>query len=1087
MKSSMKIFALLFAFTIISSTSLNAQFTDPNGDPGKPLLEIWVYGLNFTAISWEADDQIAAYDGDVCVGMLELTVDPDETNWVSSHLIAYTYDLSGNPLYTPGNPLQLRYYDDDEGDYYVASGAGIDFHDTWYAPIMEEPFYPALGAYGYCYVDLTFAAIPSPYGATLNVQVFEYDDNLPGWVELTDAQAAVSCCGVSLVWDGGADHRYEGNIFAGLSGTDDYNYTITTTATGFATESYVETFNPFTETVAVDIFLNTYDDLTGLVRINETPGGTLVNAVGAEVTTTINGVIYSAVTGSDGTYVLEDVPDGEWTFTYSYPGRVIFDDPHTIDHNSGNTTDNDVDLDFPQGTVSGEIFDAESIALITDDNIKVELWTLDGTTLVETFTSTVGTYSLETYGGIYDIVLTDISNANNTYETFTFHDYLIMPGADETLNFNMFNGTHSGYFDEITGNPNSMWTIQIEMAKFGGTYLLPFDEIAIYDTDQDKLVGSLVFEKTATGPNSGTNTLKAFAQFNTGATGFVEGNNMTFKAFDISHGEEYEVPINWWFHPDMGTYWGTTFPDPNENHISYLNIYWGTTPGQLNGHIGGDATSGCTATADLDGVTVSAINVFTGEVAGSYVTGTGATGDYSIQLDPGTYQVRMSKDGYETFETIEPHVLILQSDIVTLNKTLVCQSEVEISYSLSEPGYHFISRCVEVASTDMRPLLNNNASPVDWDGTNMHSSWVANDTDPLIAGTTQLYWDLGAGPAAWDPDPYAWILLEGYQVFIEDIASDFTFDMEGYLEKPETNPIALTTGISYIPYFTYDYSASPQDDALTAFDGILGELDWVMDSYGNRLHNDNGVWYDNVGPMKPGAGYKIKMNTAATLTYPASAKKSATNGRVLLDPVHFVYNQGNAGEWTYTMYINTNDFEIGDELAAYSNDVLVGSMVIDSEEPWENDLNTFNQAINGGYDINTPIELVAWDASEGAQYSVIFEMENVNGSCYLGEVYPPGLAHFSYVNLYRGVVSVDENQVDNAVRVYPNPANTTLNIESVSNINQITVYNIHGALISATNVNAKTQQVDVSNFVTGTYLIQLHTDTGVITKRVIVK
>jgi phospholipid N-methyltransferase len=46
---------------------------------------------------------------------------------------------------------------------------------------------------------------------------------------------------------------------------------------------------------------------------------------------------------------------------------------------------------------------------------------------------------------------------------------------------------------------------------------------------------------------------------------------------------------------------------------------------------------------------------------------------------------------------------------------------------------------------------------------------------------------------------------------------------------------------------------------------------------------------------------------------------------------------------------------------------------------------------------------------------------------------------------------------------------------------------MYGALVATTTVNAKRQQMDVSNMVTGTYLIQLRTDTGVITKRVIIK
>ena len=108
-------------------------------------------------------------------------------------------------------------------------------------------------------------------------------------------------------------------------------------------------------------------------------------------------------------------------------------------------------------------------------------------------------------------------------------------------------------------------------------------------------------------------------------------------------------------------------------------------------------------------------------------------------------------------------------------------------------------------------------------------------------------------------------------------------------------------------------------------------------------------------------------------------------------------------------------------------------------------------------------------------------------NAYIGTMYPAGLDHFSYVNVYRGIVRVDENQIDNRVKVYPNPTNGTLNIESVSNINELRIYNVYGALVAATNVNAKQQSFDVSAYTPGTYLVQLHTDTGVITKRVIIR
>jgi len=176
------------------------------------------------------------------------------------------------------------------------------------------------------------------------------------------------------------------------------------------------------------------------------------------------------------------------------------------------------------------------------------------------------------------------------------------------------------HFAEISGNPNQMWTIQIEMAKFGANYLLPFDELVIFDVDQPGSVGepglrvgSLRLPNAAIWQNAGSNALKAFAQFNNGSTGFVEGNELEIWAYDISHSAVYETPLNWWFNTGLGTYSGTTFPNPAENHVSYLNIYWETAPGQLSGTITGGGSG-------LENVNVEALNVFTQEVVNNDLT-----------------------------------------------------------------------------------------------------------------------------------------------------------------------------------------------------------------------------------------------------------------------------------------------------------------------------------------------------------------------------------------------------------------------------------------------------------------------------------
>jgi hypothetical protein len=404
------------------------------------------------------------------------------------------------------------------------------------------------------------------------------------------------------------------------------------------------------------------------------------------------------------------------------------------------------------------------------------------------------------------------------------------------------------------------------------------------------------------------------------------------------------------------------------------------------------------------------------------------------------------------------------------------QIPVTLDYDFTDQGFYFIGRPVTTGSNDMLTILDNVNAGDPVFSTDRQNSWVENDiSDRLV---------YNSGNSNWEPQPYNWEIEEGYQVYFEDI---YQFSIEGNLLKPELNTIELpAAGIYYLPYYPFD--VNDPDEAIDAFAGIFNQLDWVMDSEGNRLHNDNGSWIDNIGIMDPTQGYKVKMNAPATLTYPVAKKKKSHNKGIRLEPIHFIFVGGNAAQWTYTIYIDTEDFEIGDEIAAFSNDVMVGAMVIDSDDPWENDLNLFNVAIDGGYDINSPIVLLGWDASTGNDYEIEFEMIPVNEGAYIGVNYPTGLDHYSYAEVTRGgTVNVDDiNSKANCI-IYPNPTNDLLNIKAEFEITEAKIFTATGSLKEVLKVDNKQKTIDVSCYTSGLYIVQLQTDHGVIVNRFVVK
>jgi len=85
-----------------------------------------------------------------------------------------------------------------------------------------------------------------------------------------------------------------------------------------------------------------------------------------------------------------------------------------------------------------------------------------------------------------------------------------------------------------------------------------------------------------------------------------------------------------------------------------------------------------------------------------------------------------------------------------------------------------------------------------------------------------------------------------------------------------------------------------------------------------------------------------------------------------------------------------------------------------------------------------------------------------------------------------GCTSINET-VAGTISIYPNPAKDVVNINSEYRINNIKIFNFTGQVISDKKVTNKIIRINTSQFKAGVYLMQIETDKGVTSKRIVIE
>ncbi|MBI9039433.1 MAG: PKD domain-containing protein [Bacteroidales bacterium] len=261
-------------------------------------------------------------------------------------------------------------------------------------------------------------------------------------------------------------------------------------------------------------------------------------------------------------------------------------------------------------------------------------------------------------------------------------------------------------------------------------------------------------------------------------------------------------------------------------------------------------------------------------------------------------------------------------------------------------GYSFVSARISENNPDMLNVLTNNL--------NDNLDFVRNSNGEVLRKIGPN-WVNGIGD---------WIPTEGY-LFKMNLADELI--IEGDVVSPQTT-IELITGYQFISYLPENAM-----DALDALESILGgNLDFVRNSSGETLRKIGPNWINSIGNMNPGEGYLIKMFNDDNLIYPEAGKKSKT---IEKECSHFNFQGGNAADPVYTLYVSGLD--IGDEIAVFDNEKIVGTNCISSENAFENSVPIFQTLTNEiGYKANNPILLKVWSKKNQIELPAGYLIDN---------------------------------------------------------------------------------------------------------------
>jgi len=334
----------------------------------------------------------------------------------------------------------------------------------------------------------------------------------------------------------------------------------------------------------------------------------------------------------------------------------------------------------------------------------------------------------------------------------------------------------------------------------------------------------------------------------------------------------------------------------------------------------------------------------------------------------------------------------------------------------------------------------------------------------------------------------------------EPIGYQAKFKAEGCLPIFGDNAYDTTSHVfmvdgsfTYLPVLTNqevvlnDFFADHLDDILLIYDWYSGDL-WTP-----------GPEIDPLEKIVPGNAY-LMVNKFGFTPYEITFPDIDLQGSIVSTPSTPVAATDNSGPWNEVVNTAQPHFilfadevlamvEPGDIFGAFNQyNECVGVAELENRDDMFKLLAMGDDPVSEeieGFEIGENMTFKLYRPSTGETFNVAFTYDPEYPS-YDNQFAVYGVS--KVVDLTMNTTSIGEGFTNNNINVYPNPASDVLNVASDINITSVTLVNLVGQVVYSDKVNGTDLQINVSNFVTGIYMLHLETVNGnVVTKRVSVE